>query len=229
MIPPPDDSTPDAPVSRGVEELIERLRLRGIDSGKSEAERIVAEARTQAGEIVAEARREAESLKSRLDAELRAERVSAEAALELAKRDALLTLGDALMGEIADRLRTLIRGELDDRDFLRRLILALAARTRDELPAEGKADLHLPAALFDDSGDTGSRDEEQSMIRPFILRLTRDALRDGVEIRPAGIPSGFTMRFKDDAVQVDFTEETLTRLLAHHLTPRFRRLFKGFD
>lgn len=228
--PSKDSATGSTTVSHGVDELIERLRRRGIDAGREEADQLVAEARARAREITEEARREAERIRARVEAELHAERAAAEAALDLAKRNALLTLGDLLMREIAERLRVLVAGELDDHEFLRRLILALAGRARDELPGdEARAVIDLPAALFADADATDTRDTEREMIRPFILKLTRDLLREGVELRPAGIEAGFTMTLEGEAVRVDFTEEALNRLLAHHLTPRFRRLFRGID
>jgi len=78
-------------VSSGVEALIQRLRDEGVESGRAQAEKIVADAETRAGWILKQAEEDAGRLRKQAREEAERLERSGREALNAAARDALLT------------------------------------------------------------------------------------------------------------------------------------------
>jgi len=112
------------PTSHGIDTLIARLHGDGVESGRREAERLVAEGRAAAAEILTRAHAEADALRAEARTAAEAERQAVVHAFELAKRDALLALKDELCVQLAGRLRRMVAGEIADPDLLRQTVLA---------------------------------------------------------------------------------------------------------
>ena len=112
----------------GVQELISRLRDEGVQAGQREAERILLEARRQAEQMVSEAKVEAEEIKRKAREEIEAERLAAHEAIRLAFRDTELQLESDIKATFAAQVRRLVSMELQDRDFLRQMVLTIVGR-----------------------------------------------------------------------------------------------------
>jgi V/A-type H+-transporting ATPase subunit E len=92
-------------VSAGIDGLIQRLKREGVDEGRAEAQKVVAEAEARARAIVAKAEAEA---KRRTDAATQeADRLKrgGEEALKVAMRDAVLELKDGLSTRFARQVQ----------------------------------------------------------------------------------------------------------------------------
>lgn len=126
----------EKPTSHGIEALIARLHGEGVESGRREAERLVAQARAAAAEILARAHAEADALRAQARAAAEAEREAVVHAFDLAKRDALLALKDELCVQLAGRLRRLVAREIADPDLLRQTVLAAVGS--DALPGDAE-------------------------------------------------------------------------------------------
>ncbi len=216
-------------VSSGVQELIERLRDEGVRSGRQEAERLLADARREADEIVSGARAEAEGMLAEARATVARERAAAEESLKLAARDTRLDLRARLEARFTSELKRLAAAELGDSDLLRQLLLALAGRTGRELEGEALR-ISLPEHLFERGGQRGGQPESdaaQDLFERLTLELSSSLLREGVEIAPGEQQAGLRVRIEGREVEIDFTEEAVSRLLAEHLLPRFRHLLAG--
>ena len=62
----------------------------------------------------------------------------------------------------------------------------------------------------------------------FNSSIAANLLREGVRFEVADdIDAGLLVRLVDDAMVIDFTDETVTALLLEHLQPRFRALLQG--
>lgn len=147
--------------SHGIDTLIARLHGEGVDAGRREAERILAEARASAEQLLSQARAAAQACQAEARAAASAQAEAAGHALELARRDALLILKDELCVQLAGRLTRLVAQAGRDETLLRRVLSAaldgiddaaladvdrLLANTLESLLAEGinsRSGLHL--------------------------------------------------------------------------------------
>jgi V/A-type H+-transporting ATPase subunit E len=202
-----------SPVASGVQELIAKLRGEGVDAGREEAARILADAHRRAEEVLENAQREAADMvgiaRATAEAEVRAMRE----ALRLAQRDTVLALKDELTGLLCARLQSAVRDALREPEAMRTaLAVALDALARSG--ADG-AELQ-PAA------------ESEALLQGPLRGLLDVLLARGVVLR-AGVPqaAGLRLRLNGQGIEVDLTDEALAELLAARLIPRFQALLDG--
>jgi len=200
-------------VASGVQELIAKLRGEGVNAGREEAARILADAHRRAEEIVESAQRQAADTigmaRATMEADLRAMRE----ALRLAQRDTVLALKEELTVLLGARLRSAVRDALHEPEALgSALAVALDALTSSG--AEG-AELQLDA-------------ESEALLHGPLRGLLDALLARGVVLR-AGLPeaAGLRLRLNGQGIEVDLTDETLAELLAARLMPRFQALLDG--
>jgi V/A-type H+-transporting ATPase subunit E len=202
-----------SPVAAGVQELIAKLRGEGVDAGREEAARILAEARRRAGEILEDAQREAADTvgiaRATADAELRAMRD----ALRLAQRDTVLALKEELGVLLRERLHGAVREAVREPEALR-TALAVAL---DALARTGA-----------DSAELQPGADSEALLQGPLRGLLELLLSRGVVLR-AGLPQavGLRLRLNGQGIEVDLTDEALAELLAARLIPRFQALLAG--
>ena len=216
-------------VSFGVEELIDRLREEGVKAGRSEAERIVADAEARARWLIEQAQDEADNLVEKARSEARALTTSADDAMQVAARDMLLSLRERLTHRFAGEVRRLVGEQLGDTEFLKRLILEIAGEQTRAIEPETSVELLLPQkALELDELREDPGELQEGELTSFVLGITDAMLRDGVAFRVAEEGhEGITARLVDDEICVEVTPEAVTTLLLEHLQPRFRALLEG--
>ncbi len=208
--------------SSGVQELIDRLHHQGVEKGHEEADQLVAAARTKAMEILDAARRQADEIVSQARDEANRTQTSGEEAVRLAGRDAILSLTEKLREDFVRKLRNLVGHQLEDRQFLREMIL--------EIVRGGVAgvDPQQEILLLNDSLDrdgAGKMDDEQ--LEQFVRSLGGEALRAGLSFSIGEADAlGVRVQVVNDNLEVDLTTETLTTLLLKHLSPRFRDIMR---
>jgi V/A-type H+/Na+-transporting ATPase subunit E len=212
--------------SSGVQELIDRLRNEGVTSGLSEGERLQAEARVKAMEVLDEARAEAQQILAKARAEATSIVENGKEALRLASRDVVLRVREAFYGEFKNRLGRLVKHRLSDPKLLEKMILELTAKSR---PAEGKqAVVLLPETQISEA----ELNSEVANVQPgsmasFVLGLTADVLREGLEFRVANdIDSGVKVQIVEDDVQIELSDKTITVVLLEYLVPRYRAIMQ---
>ncbi|HUT01736.1 MAG TPA: hypothetical protein VM031_04735 [Phycisphaerae bacterium] len=105
-----------------IESFVAKLQEEGVQAGRKEAERLHAEAEEQAGKIIRQARQQAEKILADATRQAEETRARSRTDLELASRDAMLrlqeALGRALSAILADEAGRL----LADSDFLGKLL-----------------------------------------------------------------------------------------------------------
>ena len=214
--------------SSGVQALIDRLREQGVEAGRSEGDRLVAEARDRAGQILAEARSEAEAIRDRARDDVDAERRAADEALKLAARDTVLALKQDMAARFAEEVKRLVALEMQDHTFLQRLILEVAGRAGESLPVGAPLEVILPReAVGVEELRAKPEAARDGTLTHLVLGLSRDMLRIGVELAVGDHRAGIRLRLTDRDMQLDLTDEAVAALLLHHLLPRFRALLDG--
>jgi V/A-type H+-transporting ATPase subunit E len=194
----------------GVQELIDKLKTDGVTRGQQQAEEIISAAREEAVSITDDARREADQILA--NAKLQAQQMldNGKQALQLASRDAILKLRESFQQEIHRKFTALVGQHLSDKSLLQKLILEVAGRARPE-DSKDKMEVLVPSTL-----------------NQFVQGLAADMLREGVSFGTVdGLDGGVRVRLSDKDVDIDLTEETVTRLLMQFLAPRFRAFLES--
>ncbi len=221
----------EAVLSSGVDALIARLREEGVSSGRAEAERILAEARTEAQQLLDKATAEARERLETARKEADAYRAAGEAALKTAMRDTVLDMKATLVERFSSDVKRLVSHQLQDPEVLKRMILELARRIRDEggLGDEDELELILPEAVVGLEELRGNPEElRKGPMTDFVFGLTGEMLRAGVTFSAADdLTAGLRVQVKDKDVTFDLTEEAVAALLLRHLQPRFRAILEG--
>lgn len=215
--------------SSGVQELIDRVRDKGIASGREEAQRLVAEAHEQAAQIVREAEARAERMLRETHERLEAEKRASQEALELAVRDAILSLKTEITTHFADRMKRLVSMQMADRELLNKLVLEVAQRTRPRDLDKHKLEVQLLTKVIGvDELRTRREEVKEGTLSHFVLAVSGEMLRDGVElVEEKGRSNGIRVRLSGSDIELDLSDEAVAELLLQHLLPRFRALLEG--
>ncbi len=226
----------DAPtVPSGVQELISRLRDEGVKEGQREAERILQETRRQTEQAIADAKAEVEEMRRQARAEIEAERMAAHEAIRLAFRDTKLQLESDIKATFAAQVRRLVSMELQDRDFLRQLILTIVERVTSRAGQTGEEEtpeIQVSSKLFT-TGKDGAEElttEGKEQLDHFILGVSSEMIREGVLLQtPGDIDGGVRVRLAGEELDIDLSAKAISELLLKYLIPRFRAIVQGVE
>ena len=213
----------------GVDELIAKLRDDGVNAGKDEAQRLVSDAQTKATSIVTNAKSESEDMVKDARERIEKEKNAANASLKTAVRDTELMLESELKAGFADHVKRLVSAELKDPDFLKQMILTVAGRMCPALPEEEGFEVLMPAAMLvkDEKGDHMSP-KSKKRLHDFVLGISGDMLRDGVEFKAANDPRmGLRLKLNDKDLEIDLTDNAISNVLLQYLLPRYRAIVSG--
>jgi len=221
-------ATPEK-LSSGVQQLIDRLRNDGVTAGEQEAERIVEQARRQAAKIVAEASKEAGEYRTASRAGIRRESEAARAAVRMAVRDTMLAMRQDLTARFQAQIRRLVTAELRDKEFLRRMILAIAGKSVPESPEAHAMELRIADELFERTAG-GAAEDLRHKVDEAVIGISAELLREGIEIKPAGDDKpGIRVRLAGEDIEIDLTDEAISEAMMRYLLPRFRYIVQGIQ
>jgi len=218
-------------VSSGVQELISRLRDEGVGAGEKKAEELIREAREQAVQIVAKAKAEAEEIVKKGRADIARERTASQEAFKVAIRDTRLELGEELKAVFASHVRRLVSAELENKDFLRQLLLTIVGRAAATVPEDQPLEVLVCHEVFATGAECKDVTEtSKEALRHFVLGVSGEMLREGVELRPSdSVDAGIRIRLVGEDVEIDLTDKALSDLILKHLLPRYRKIVAGVE
>jgi V/A-type H+-transporting ATPase subunit E len=213
--------------SSGVEELIGRLREQGVEEGKAQADALMEQTRLKAERHLDEAKREADGLLQRARENAEKTKRAGEEAVQLAVRDAILSLKSEMVDQFSDRVRRLVSRELNDGDFLKQLILEIGGRSTADRDQSAK--LLLPKdAIGLEQLRSDPEEVKEGNLSHFVASITKEMLRDGLELGTREDTSaGIRIQLLDENVEIELTDEAIADLLLRHLVPRFRAIMEG--
>ncbi len=201
-------------ITSGVQELITRLKDNGVKAGRDEAERMTKDAQEKAVIIVAQARAEAEELLESTRAEIEVEKNTAKESLKVAMRDTELMLDSKLKARFTEHVKHLISSELEDKEFLKQLILKIAADGCSSIPENKELDLLVSKEKLD----------------PLVLEISGAVLRKGIEIKPSEtVTAGILIRMKGEDIEIDLSDNAISDILLKYLLPRYRAILTGVE
>jgi V/A-type H+-transporting ATPase subunit E len=214
--------------SSGVQELIDRLREKGVEEGQEQADQLLTDARRKASETVDKARREAAEIVQQAKQEADRLQAAGEEALRLAGRDAVLALKEEISEQFSKQVRRLVSHQLRDEKFIERLILEIAGRA---VPKDSKQpiELLLPEEMaLPEQKRLQAKGAQEGAVGQFVLGLAGDMLREGVTLAAsADNTPGVTVKMVEEDVEITFDEKAVTEFLLRYLLPRFRNIMTG--
>lgn len=215
----------------GVEALIARLRDEGVSAGKSQADRLLADAQAKARSILEHAEAEANAKRDAGRREAENYRRAGEDALKAATRDVVLELKERLSQRFAEDIARAVSSTTRDEAMLKEMILAVVGRARAEIGIDQSADVKvlLPrTATGLDELRRAPEELREGTLTHFVASITGDILREGVQFgRAEDGAGGIRIALGDRGVTVDLTDQAVADALLVHMQPRFRALLEG--
>ena len=198
-----------------LQELTAKLYNDGLEKGRSEAERLLAEAKEQAAKIVADAKAEAEAIAKA--AEERAEDIAKNAMTEitLAGRQAL----SKIKSEIAEAVimkstGVAVKNATMDATFVKDMLLAVANNWNAQT-----VDVSLVALLAE---------EKRNELDAVMQQSAQELAKAGIEVGYSNeVKNGFKLGEKNGGYYISFTDESFDALLKEYLREKVSNmLFK---
>jgi len=194
-----------------LQELTDKLYRDGLEKGRQEADRIVAEAKSEAEKIIQKARQEADAAVAEAEKKCADLTSKTEKDVKSASEQCLLAVRNSIENLLLEG--TLSEGvkAVNDPEFLKEIIKAVA----EKFSTEDDIRVMLPESL-------------QAKVQPWLENELRAALKKGVEAEfSKKISGGFTIGPKDGSYYVSLTEETFRALISEYLRPATRKVLFG--
>ena len=190
-----------------IQELTSKLYAEGVEKGKEEAERIVAQARAQEQQILDAARAKAEELLSSAEKESAALKKHTEAELKLYAAQSSEALKTEITNLVTDKLATAqIKAAMEDKSFMQQLIVELVQNWSKN-----------------DTLRVGVENPEE--LESYITSQGKELLDKGLKIESVnGIKTGFTLAPEDGSYKVKFGEEEFINYFREFLRPQIQKL-----
>ncbi len=190
-----------------IQELTSKLYTEGVEKGKEEAERIIAEARAKEEKILKEAKANADQLIAAAQKEQAELKKHTEAELKLYASQSLEALKTEIINLLTDKLATMnVQTAMEDKRFMQKLISEMLANwSKNETLTVGVA-----------------HPEE---LESYIASNMKHLLEKGVRIESVnGIKTGFILSPADGTYKVRFGEEEFIDYFKEYLRPLIRQL-----
>ena len=195
-----------------LKELTDRLYGEGLEKGRLEADRLVAEAKDKAAAILAEAQAEAKQIVKKAEGKAADIEKNSMTEISLAGRQAVAKIKSELASAIIAKTSTeAIKAACVDVEFVKKLLLEVAKNWSGNAEQVSLKAL-LPAAL------------EAEFAKAFETS-TKKLLAAGVEVGYSKeVKSGFKVGEKDGGYYISFTDESFEALLDEYLREKVSQL-----
>ncbi|WP_129593819.1 hypothetical protein [Seramator thermalis] len=190
-----------------IQELTSKLYAEGVEKGKQEAEKIIAEANAQKKQILDEATAKAQEIIATAEKQSAEMRSHTEAELKLFAAQAIEALKTEITNLITDKLVSdNVKAAMQDQTFIQKIIVELVRNwSKNEKLTIGVQN---------------SKDIEN-----YIASNAKDILDKGLKIESVnGIKSGFTLSPEDGSYKVKFGEEEFIEYFKEFLRPQVQKL-----
>lgn len=212
----------------GVDKLIQRVRDEGVGQAKQESKELLENARKEAARVIAEAKAEANEARESARAEIAAEKRAAMEALRMAARDAVLDLVSGVSKAFEEHVGRLVSSATMDEELVRTVVLLFAGKAAQEITKDKDLEIMVSQAFFDEGSETDERLRERS--KNQILAISREMLREGVELIPASdVQGGARVRLVGENLEIDLSDKAISELLLTYMQPRFVSILRGAE
>lgn len=194
-----------------LKELTERLYGEGLEKGRAEADRLVAEAQASAAKILAEAKAEAAKIVKQAEDKAADTAKNSMTEISLAGKQALAKIKNEIADAIiAKSVNAGVAEAVVDAAFVKQLLLAVAAAWNSGAKVELKA--MLPAAL-------------EAEFSKVFEASAKELLAAGIEVGYSkDVRNGFKVGQKDGGYYIAFTDESFAALMQEYLREKVSKL-----
>ena len=200
-----------------LQQLTQKLYDEGLEKGRTEADKLVAEAKEKAAKIVAEAHKEAEEIIKK--AEMKAEDTAknTETEIALAGKQAVARIKQEIATMIVAKSTTAnVKAAAMDAAFIKEMIIAVAKNWNGA--AAGKVELKalLPEA-------------ERATLDAAFEKAAKELLAAGIEVGYSSeVKSGFRISQKEGGYYISFADADIEALISEYLREKVSNmLFKA--
>ena len=195
-----------------LKELTDRLYGEGLEKGRVEADRLVAEAKEKAAAILAEAKAEAEQVVKKAENKAADIEKNSMTEIALAGREAVAKIKNELASAIIAKASTeAVKSATVNAEFVKNLLLEVAKNWNGAAEQTSLKAL-LPAAL------------EAEFSKVFEASV-KELLAAGVEVGYSkDVKTGFKVGEKDGGYYIAFTDESFEALLNEYLREKVSQL-----
>ena len=195
-----------------LKELTERLYGEGLEKGRAEAERLVADAKADAAKILAEAKSEAAAIVKAAESKAADTAKNSMTEIALAGKQALAKIKSEIADAIIARtVSSAVKEATVDATFVKSLLLAVAANWNN---SGSKVELKamLPAEL-------------ESDFSKVFETSAKELLAAGIEVGYSEeVRNGFKVAERDGGYYISFTDESFEALMCEYLREKISTL-----
>ncbi len=196
-----------------IESFVEKLQKDGVEAGRTEAAKLLDGARAESEKIIADAKTQAEGITSDARAEAEKTVKQGKDELQLACRDTLLSLHEAVMRSIRTVLEQAARTQLKDKEFLSNLIREVIVQYAGK---DARGDRPVEVKVSDEMLETVSAWAAGESTGQAEGPATDIALTGGLK------SAGFEYSSAGGTVEV--TPESVAGVLSEMVSPRLREM-----
>lgn len=190
-----------------IQEITSKLYAEGIEKGKEEADKIVAEAKVLRDQIVEEAKKEAEQIVASAKKETGEWKSNTESELKLFASQATEALKSEITNLVTGKLSASnVKAAVEDKTFMQKLITELVQNwSKNETLTIGV--------------------ESSEELKQYISENAKYLLDKGLKIESVnGLKTGFILSPEDGSYRVKFGEEEFIEYFREFLRPQIQKL-----
>ncbi len=190
-----------------IQEITSKLYTEGIEKGKEEADKIIAEAKAMRDQIVEEAKKEAEQIITSAKKETDEWKSNTQSELKLFASQAVEALKSEITNLVTDKLSASnVKAAVEDKTFMQKLITELVQNwSKNETLNSGV--------------------ESSEELKKYISGNAKNLLDKGLKIESVnGLKTGFILSPEDGSYRVKFGEEEFIEYFREFLRPQIQKL-----
>lgn len=198
-----------------IESFVATLQERGVNAGRQEAEKLVSSARQQSDDIVAEAKTKAKKIVESAEAEAKDVLARSRTDLQLAARDTILGLREALSKAVRAVLTVGAKEKLSDADFLSGLLQQIVMEY-----AKAECQTHREFKI-------NVSHEMQQKLTHWALGCVQDKKEhENISVDLTGTLSEAGFEYTVDGANVEVTLASVADVLSELVNPNLRAILE---
>lgn len=199
-----------------LQQLTQKLYDEGLEKGRAEAERLIAEAKAEAAKIVAEAHTEAGEIVRKSEAKSAEVEKNTLTEIALAGREAVARIKSEVAAVIVAKSAAAgVKAAAMDSDFIKEILISVAKNWNGKDSSKVELKALLP-------------ESERTKLDAAFEKSTKELLAEGVEVGYSKeVKTGFKVGAKEGGYYISFSDEDFNALLGEYLREKvFQLLYK---
>lgn len=199
-----------------LQELTRKLYDEGLEKGRADADKLVADAKAEAARLVTEAKAEAEAIVKAAEAKAEDLRKNSMAEISLAGKQAVAKLKEQVAEMIIAKSTVEgVKAANLDAEFVKKMLLEVAHNWNGASSENVSLSAMLPEA-------------KKAELDAAIEKSTKELLAAGVEVGYSkNVKSGFKVGAKNGGYYISFSDEDFNALLGEYLRDKVAALIFG--